>query len=58
MPLSYLFKAGHRIRVTLQFSDARATAKADLAPEVTVFSGPDTPSRVILPVIPQDHRNW
>ena len=53
MPMSYLFKAGHRIRVTLQFADARATAKADPAPWVTVFHGPGAASRIILPVIPR-----
>ena len=53
MPTSYLFKAGHRVRVTLQFSDARATAKLDPAPEVTVLTGKDFPSRIILPVIPR-----
>ena len=53
MPLSYVFKAGHRIRVTLQFADARATAKLDPPPEVTVLHGKEFPSRVILPVIPR-----
>jgi hypothetical protein len=53
MPLSYLFKAGHRIRVTLQFSDARATARVEPAPDVTVFHGGDMPSRIVLPVIPR-----
>ncbi len=53
MPTSYVFKAGHRIRVTLQFADARATAKVDPAPEITVKHGPDHPSRIILPVIPR-----
>jgi predicted acyl esterase len=53
MPTSYLFKAGHRVRITLQFSDARATAKLDPAPEVTVLTGRDFPSRIILPVIPR-----
>ena len=53
MPMSYLFKAGHRIRVTLQFADARATARADPGPWVTVLHGPQSPSRIILPVIPR-----
>ena len=53
MPTSYLFKAGHRMRVTLQFSDARATAKLEPAPQVTVFNGGAFPSRIILPVIPR-----
>ncbi len=53
MPMSYLFKAGHRIRFTLQFADARATAKMDPAPRVTVLHGPGSPSRIILPLIPR-----
>jgi predicted acyl esterase len=53
MPMSYVFKAGHRIRVTLQFSDARATAKVDPAPDVTVFARPGAQSRIVLPVIPR-----
>ena len=53
MPTSYLFKAGHRIRVTLQFADARATAKIDPPPQVTVLHGKRFPSRIILPVIPR-----
>lgn len=52
LPTSYIFKAGHRIRLTLQFADARATAKTEPAPRVTVLHGPDTPSRIELPVIP------
>ena len=53
MPLSYLFKAGHRIRVTLQFADARATAKVDPAPQVTILHRPGAASRIDLPVIPR-----
>lgn len=53
MPMSYVFAAGHRIRVTLQFSDARASTKADPAPEVTVLHRLDAESRIILPVVPR-----
>jgi predicted acyl esterase len=53
MPTSYLFKAGHRVRVTLQFADARATAKVDPPPQVTVLHGKEFPSRMVLPVIPR-----
>src|SRR6185295_5518196 len=52
LPTSYIFKAGHRIRLTLQFADARGTAKADPAPRITVLHRPDRPSRIELPVIP------
>lgn len=53
MPMSYLFAAGHRVRVTLQFADARASAKLEPAPEVTVLHRPGAESRVILPIIPR-----
>jgi predicted acyl esterase len=53
MPMSYLFKAGHRIRVTLQFADARATPKLDPAPQVTVLHRAGAASRIDLPVIPR-----
>ncbi|HEY6125034.1 MAG TPA: CocE/NonD family hydrolase [Steroidobacteraceae bacterium] len=53
MPMSYLFKAGHRIRVTMQFADARATAKVDPAPVVTVLHRKGAASSIELPVIPR-----
>jgi predicted acyl esterase len=53
MPTSYLFKAGHRLRVTLQFADARATAKVDPAPDITVLFREGAASSIDLPVIPQ-----
>jgi hypothetical protein len=49
--MSYLFKSGHRIRVTMQFADARATAKADPAPQVTVLHRQGAASSIDLPVI-------
>jgi hypothetical protein len=53
MPMSYLFKAGHRVRVTLQFADPRATPKLDPAPQVTVLHRTGNASRIDLPVIPR-----
>jgi predicted acyl esterase len=53
LPMSYLFKAGHRIRITLQFADARATPKLDPAPQVTVLHRAGAASRIDLPVIPR-----
>jgi predicted acyl esterase len=53
MPMSYLFKSGHRIRITLQFADARATPKLDPAPQVTVLHRAGAASRIDLPVIPR-----
>jgi predicted acyl esterase len=52
LPTSYLFKAGHRIRLTLQFADARATPKLAPAPQVSILHGRGTPSSIELPVIP------
>ena len=52
-PISYLFKAGHRIRLTLNFADERATPRVDPAPHVTVFSGSERASTLTLPIIPQ-----
>ena len=51
--LSYLFKAGHRIRLTLNFSDERATPRSDPAPRITVYGGADKDSVLTLPVIPR-----
>ena len=48
-----LFKAGHRIRLTLQFADPRSTPKLEPAPEVSVLHGRDAASLVELPVIPR-----
>jgi predicted acyl esterase len=50
LPTSYIFKAGHRIRLTLQFADPRSTPKADPAPAVTVLHRPDAASLIELPL--------
>lgn len=50
-PISYLFKQGHRIRLTINFADARATPKQTPPPQVTVYHGGDMSSSVTLPVI-------
>jgi uncharacterized protein len=52
LPMSYVFKAGHRVRLTLQFADARATPKTDPAPRISVLHRPDAASRIELPMIP------
>jgi predicted acyl esterase len=51
LPTSYIFKAGHRIRLTLQFADPRSTPKADPAPEVTVLHRADGASLLELPIV-------
>jgi predicted acyl esterase len=51
LPTSYLFKAGHRIRLTLQFADQRATQKQDPAPSVTLRHDRKFPSLLELPLV-------
>jgi predicted acyl esterase len=48
---SYIFKAGHRIRLTLNFADERATARQSPPPSVKVYFGPHMRSRLTLPII-------
>jgi predicted acyl esterase len=50
LPTSYVFKAGHRIRLTLQFADPRATPKLEPAPEITVLHRPGAASLIELPI--------
>ena len=50
LPMSYIFKAGHKVRVTFTFVDPQRRT-AGTAP-VTILSGPATPSAIVLPVIP------
>ncbi|MDF1624362.1 CocE/NonD family hydrolase [Pseudohongiella nitratireducens] len=50
--MSNVFKAGHRIRLTLNFADERTTPRVSPTPENTLHFGAETPSRLILPVIP------
>jgi predicted acyl esterase len=51
LPTSYIFKAGHHIRLTLQFADPRATLKLTPAPVVTVLHRADAASMIELPVV-------
>lgn len=54
LPASYIFKAGHRIRVTVAGADYREKDRTPAAPAPTlsILSDPDHASRVRLPVIP------
>jgi uncharacterized protein len=54
LPASYLFRAGHRIRVSVAGADAKLfmTSERDPAPVVSVHRGNPHPSRITLPVIP------
>lgn len=50
LPMSYLFKAGHRLRLTLFFADPAApTAPGKAA--ITVLRSPTMPSSVTVPII-------
>ncbi|HET9862435.1 MAG TPA: CocE/NonD family hydrolase C-terminal non-catalytic domain-containing protein, partial [Steroidobacteraceae bacterium] len=51
LPTSYIFKAGHRIRLTLQFADPRSTPKVQPAPVVTVLHRTAAASMIELPVV-------
>jgi uncharacterized protein len=53
LPTSYLFKAGHRIRLTLQFADARATQNQDPPPRVSILHDRKFPSLLELPLAPR-----
>lgn len=48
LPMSYIFPAGHRIRLTLAFS----SPSGGTGEPVTVLTGPDAASTITLPVIP------
>jgi len=48
---SYVFKAGHRIRLTLNFADERSTKRETPAPTVKVHFGANMPSALTLPII-------
>jgi predicted acyl esterase len=48
LPMSYIFKAGHNVRLTLTFADPQ---RRESPPPVTVLSGGVTPSALTLPLI-------
>lgn len=52
LPISYVFREGHRIRLRLTFADTRGEAADDHT--VTVLHGPDRGSTLTLPVIPRE----
>jgi uncharacterized protein len=49
LPMSYVFKSGHKVRLTLTFADPQ---RRESPPPVIVLSGPSTPSALTLPLIP------
>lgn len=53
LPTSYLFRAGHRVRLAFAGADADHFAQPpDAARKLQLLFGPTTPSRVILPSAP------
>lgn len=53
LPESYIFKAGHRIRISVAGSDYRERDRTPVspAPVVTIHNTPSNPSYITLPVI-------
>jgi uncharacterized protein len=53
LPASHIFKAGHRIRISVAGSDYRERDRAPVspAPVVTILNTPSNPSYISLPVI-------
>ena len=51
LPISYLFPKGHRIRLTMNFADARATPQLSPAPQIKIYHGGKYASALTLPVI-------
>ena len=51
LPLSMVFKAGHRIRLVLTFAAGRLTPRLDPAPRVSVYRDRVHASAIILPLI-------
>ncbi|BBK33684.1 hypothetical protein EDC65_3521 [Stella humosa] len=55
MPTSWLFRAGHRIRLALAGADRDHLARLPFgkSPLLTILRGPDRPSALTLPVMPR-----
>jgi putative CocE/NonD family hydrolase len=53
LPTSYVFKAGHRVRISIAGSDYRERDRTPVspAPLVTILNTPSNPSYISLPVI-------
>jgi putative CocE/NonD family hydrolase len=50
LPISYIFRAGHRIQLTLSFADT-VTPKLSPAPTVSIFHDGAHPSSITLPIL-------
>jgi putative CocE/NonD family hydrolase len=55
MPTAYLFKAGHRIQITVAGADPRESGRdpAKLAKTITILADADHPSSMTIPVVTQ-----
>ena len=51
LPISMDFKAGHSIRLVMNFADARVTARLGPMPKVTKYRGSGHESYVTLPIV-------
>jgi putative CocE/NonD family hydrolase len=51
LPISMIFKAGHSIRLVINFADTRSTLRLDPAPKVTIYRDSTHKSYVTLPII-------
>ncbi len=56
LPASYIFEAGHRIRISVAGLDNRERDRTPVspAPVVTIYNTPSNPSYISLPMIPKD----
>jgi uncharacterized protein len=52
-PISFIFPAGHRIRLVLTFVDGAATPRLNPAPQVTIHRDATRSSSITLPIIPK-----
>ncbi len=54
LPVSYIFKAGHRMRVSVAGADYRERDRetANPAPILTIYNSKEAPSEVLLPEVP------
>lgn len=54
LPTSYIFKAGHRLQLTVTGADSRQRAREpNLARSIAIYADATHPSAIDLPVIPQ-----
>jgi putative CocE/NonD family hydrolase len=51
LPMSYIFRAGHRLRLTLFFADPAAPTAPGAKATISVLRAPSMPSSVTLPII-------